>query len=219
MTRRRYVTIFLAVCCMIAFGIAGTTLKSTLSTDPDDVIDFEYTLLPFGKDAVKEVKRESLRNQRSGGGGGGSEDQGTSGSLLAVLWKLLALLAALAALLLAYWYRDRLLAAILAGKAWLAARTPAPTGAGTIDWPTSHPANDIHEAWVNMVERANPEQPWTRTPAEVARTAVEAGMDSEAVGTITRHFEEVRYGNAPLTEERIRHAREWRERLDRRGEQ
>lgn len=201
---------------MSAIGIAGTTLESSLSTDPDDVIDFDYSYLPFGEDAVKEVKRESLRNQQDGSGGGGSENQGDAGSLVDLLATLLAALLVLVALALAYRYRERFLAAVFAGGDWLADRTPATTGSGAATWPSRPPANDVHQAWLTMVERANPARPWTRTPAEVARTAVDAGLNSEAVVTLTTLFEDVRYGNAPLTAERRQQAREWLQRLDQR---
>lgn len=213
--RHRYLTLLLAVCCMAAVGITATTLETSLETDPDEVIDFEYTYLPFGEESVKEVKRERLQNQQ-GGSADRSESQGTS-SLLDLLGQLLALLLVLVALALAYRYRERFFAAVLAGRAWLADKTPTTTGSGTVTWPSRQPANDVHRAWLAMVQRANPERPWTRTPAECARAAVDAGMDSDAVATITTHFEEVRYGDAPLTDERRRQAREWLQRLDQRG--
>lgn len=213
----RYLTLVLALVCMSAVGITATTLESSLSTDPDDVIDFEYTFLPFGEDDVRDVKLERRANAAGGSAADSSDQQSTSASLVGLLWTLLAALLALVALALAYRYRRRFFAALGAGRDWLADRTPAPTGSGASSWPSSEPADDLQRAWLAMVERANPDRPWTRTPAEVARAAVNAGIDSETVRTLTIHFEEVRYGNAPLTEERRRQARQWLDRLDRRG--
>jgi hypothetical protein len=39
-------------------------------------------------------------------------------------------------------------------------------------------------------------------------------MNAEAVSRLTTLFEEVRYGDAPVTDERRQRAREWFERLD-----
>lgn len=53
-----------------------------------------------------------------------------------------------------------------------------------------------------MVRELDVERPWSLTPGECRRAAVEAGMDPEAVGTLTRAFREVRYGERPVTDER-----------------
>lgn len=214
----RVLTLGLALVCMSAVGMTATTLESSLSTDPDEVIDFEYTYLPFGEDSVREVKLESRANAAGGSASDSSNQQSSMGSVLALLWKLLAALLALVALAVAYRYRERFFAALAAGRGWLSERTPATPGSGAPTWPSSEPANDLHRAWVAMVERANPDRPWARTPAEVARAAIDAGIDSETVASVTTHFEEVRYGNAPLNDERRRRARQWLDRLDRRGD-
>lgn len=214
--RERYLTVLMAVFCMSAVGITSTTLMSTLETDPDDVIDFSYKYLPFGEESVREVKLESRANA-GGGGGSDSNEQQSGGSLMAILWTLLALLLALLALGLAYRYRDRFLAAVQAGRTWLGERTPTPGGSGGTTWPSREPTNDVHRAWLSMVERANVDRPRVRSPHECARAAVNAGLDSEAVATITGLFEEDRYGGAPLTGERRRRAREWLRRIDKPG--
>lgn len=216
-TGHRYLTLVLALVCMSAVGMTATTLKSSLTTDPDDVIDFEYSYLPFGKEDVREVKLESRANAAGGGASDSADQQSTTHGLLGLLWKLLAALLALVALAVAYRHRERFLAAVRAGGGWVADRTPERPASGRPSWPSSEPADDLQRAWLAMVERANPDRPWTRTPAEVARAAVEAGIDSETVGRLTSHFEAVRYGNAPLTEERRRQARQWLERIDRSG--
>lgn len=218
MNGQRFLTVLLALCTVVAVGISATTLEESLETDPDSVIDFEYSNLPIGKESVREVKRESLRNERSTGGSASPERETGGNSLPDVLGPLLAVLAVLVALALVYRYRERILAAVLAGRGWLADRSSTVGSATEITWPRRQPSNDVHRAWLAMVERANPDQPWSRTPAECARAAVDAGMDSESVATLTNLFEEVRYGDAPLTDERRRQAREWLQRLDRRGD-
>lgn len=245
MNGQRYLTLVVALCCVTAAGISATTFESSLDTDPDDVIDFEYDKLPIGKDDISATKREAHQNQHGGerdtGGGGGGSSSGTgnadipptcSGSFLVgslgtvlpfvtpctsvfyLLGMLLPFLLLLAVLGLAYRYRYRLVAPGLAVAGWLVEWRPFAGGAGPSSWPREPPANDVHRAWLAMVNRANIDRPWARTPAECARGAVEAGLDSEAVATLTNLFEEVRYGNAPVTDERRRRARAWRQRLD-----
>lgn len=127
---------------------------------------------------------------------------------------LLPLLLLLVAVLLAYRYRDRLLALALAVAGWIADRTDAGPDADRSPWPGGEPANAVHRAWLAMVRRAAVDRPESRTPAECAREAVAAGLDPEAVRTLTRLFEEVRYGGAPVTDERERAVREQLHRLD-----
>lgn len=257
MNGQSYLVVVLALGCIAAVGMSATTLDSSLSTDPDDVIDIDYKYLPFGKDTGETLKQagqpdsgdqpnartsdqsdlseqahqqqNQQRNQRqqeegSGGGGGtagssGSGDgQGTgpgpSRSLFDLLGPLLALLLALLVLALAYRYRDRLLALLHAVTARVGGRYDRYLGSGVARWPESQPANEVQRAWLAVVERANPDRPWTRTPEECAQGAVDAGLDSETVRTITTLFEEVRYGGKPVTEERRERAREGLRRLE-----
>lgn len=251
MNRQSYLIVVLALCCIGAAGISATTLESSLSTDPDDVVDLDYKYLPFGQDTAATLQKEGEGNQQGGtsatttddrgdpehsepgdtgetsetggegrtssGGGSGSGlgfGEGAAQSLLDFLVKLLPLLVLLVALALIYRYRDRLLALVLAVGGWLADRTPTDTASRASPWPSGQPANDVHRAWLTMVRQANPERPWSRTPSECARTAVEGGMDSETVETVTTLFEEVRYGDEPVTDERREQAREGLRRLD-----
>jgi len=107
----------------------------------------------------------------------------------------LALLAALAAVV--YRYRDRFgfgATAVEAGD------DPSP-------WPPEEPATEVDRAWLAMVRRLDLERPWTRTPAELATAAVEAGMDPEGVHRVTAAFEDVHYGGSWITSahrERVR---------------
>lgn len=269
MNRQSYLTLLLAFGCIIAVGTSATTLDSSLSTDPDDVIDIDYKYLPFGADTGATLKNAGQPNERGrnsastaseGGNQGsdqssneasddGSSSDGSSGeggagqsadagpgqsagagagsgqgygagtlqSLLDLLAKLIPLILLLIALALAYRYRDRLLALILAVDSWFWDRSDARRGGGEAPWPRRQPSNDIHRAWLAMVQRANPSNPRNRTPAEFARAAVDAGMDSDTVRTLTTLFEEVRYGGEPVTDERREVAREGLRRLDHPG--
>ena len=75
-------------------------------------------------------------------------------------------------------------------------RTPTPP-------PTPDPSNEIERAWWAMVERFGVNQPYTKTPGECAREAINAGGDEDAIHTLTRTFEEVRYGGEPITDDRL----------------
>lgn len=211
MNRDDLVTVLVAVCCIGAAGISATTLDSTLPEDPDDVVELRYGQLPPGEG--DEQGREAADAEgpqdgaRSGGAVARQPREDTVASVLDRLWALAPFLAALAALGLAYRYRDRLVAVALALGAWRAGTSPAgaPPDRG---WSAEAPDDEVHRAWLSMVRRLDLSQPESRTPVECARAAVEAGMDPEAVETLTRVFEEVRYGDRPVTEERRERARE-----------
>lgn len=66
--------------------------------------------------------------------------------------------------------------------------------------------NEVFRAWREMATLLSADRPETSTPGEFAATATAAGMDREDVDELTRLFEEVRYGDAPPTEERERRA-------------
>lgn len=66
--------------------------------------------------------------------------------------------------------------------------------------------NEVFRAWREMTDRLDAPNPQTTTPAEFARIAVAAGIAREDVNELTDLFEEVRYGDAPATEERERRA-------------
>lgn len=287
MNRDSYLTVLLAVCCIGAAGMASTTLASSLTEDPDDVVDIDYSKLPIGKDDGNSVKgavqseenqasdgksdQENVENPQgeseksgdssepsvssgssdeeassqsssddSGNQGGGGDDSGDQSggadsgtdpggagsegagdgtgplSLLEQLWllleQLLPWLVVLVLAALAYRYRRNLLALALAIAAVFGDRTESRDGEST-RWPSEPPANDVHRAWLSMVNRLDVDQPQTRTPSECASAAVEADMDPTAVQTLTDVFEEVRYGEKPVTEERRERARDGLRRL------
>lgn len=74
MNRRSYVTVLLAVCCIGAVGISSTTLNSSLSQNPDDVVELDYSKLPIGEDEGKSLKG-ALQNDEGEPGTGGSGEK------------------------------------------------------------------------------------------------------------------------------------------------
>jgi hypothetical protein len=75
-------------------------------------------------------------------------------------------------------------------------------------------SNEVYQAWQSMVRQLDIDRLNSRTPAECAIIAVEAGLSQSAVETLTTEFEAVRYGGAPLTNERERSARRALAQLD-----
>lgn len=164
---------------------------------------------------------ESRSDASSGGtsDGGGESDSGLGGSgsgvgvtglgvsLLGRLLSLLPWVLVLLGLALAYRYRERLASVVLALVAPLF--VPASdTGSPEERWRGVPPSNDVHRAWLAMVDSTPIDRPWTKTPVECAHAARESGIDPATVETVTRAFEEVRYGGRPVTAERRRAVRE-----------
>lgn len=58
MTTDRLLPLVVGICCIAALGVSATTLQSSLSTTPDDVIDIQYKELPLGKGQLDGVKRQ-----------------------------------------------------------------------------------------------------------------------------------------------------------------
>jgi hypothetical protein len=54
----RAAPVVLAVLSVSALGVASTTLETTLSTDPDDVIDPDWDRLPIGQEEAATVQNE-----------------------------------------------------------------------------------------------------------------------------------------------------------------
>lgn len=82
------------------------------------------------------------------------------------------------------------------------------------------PANPVEEAWSILIAELEVEQLGTRSTADLAEMAIEAGYDPDAVWTLTRAFEEVAYGGRPVTEDRTERAEQSLQRLrqDRRSQ-
>jgi hypothetical protein len=101
------------------------------------------------------------------------------------------------------------------GRLFDSTETETTPDAGPTPMPMSSPdpSNEIERAWWSMVERFGVDRPRTKTPGECAREAIDAGGDEEAVRTLTRTFEEVRYGGAPVTDDRLDRIRHETDRL------
>lgn len=80
------------------------------------------------------------------------------------------------------------------------------------DTATEEPAEtgpvSIDEAWETMVDAVPLRRPDSKTPAEVARAAVDGGLPRSAVERLTTVFRDVRYGRYPRSDDRKRTARE-----------
>lgn len=74
--------------------------------------------------------------------------------------------------------------------------------------------NPIYEAWHEMATAVGVTSPTSTTPAEFAAAAVEAGVDPADAETLTALFREVRYGGAPVTEDRVELARQTLRRIE-----
>lgn len=68
-------------------------------------------------------------------------------------------------------------------------------------------SNAVFRAWQEMTDALDVENPGTTTPAEFEEIAVDAGLAREDVATLTDLFRDVRYGDAPATEDREERAR------------
>lgn len=75
-------------------------------------------------------------------------------------------------------------------------------------------SNPVYRAWREMADRAESATDGTLTANEVAATAVGHGFDPDAVRELTGLFEEVRYGDQPVTETRSRRAEAALESID-----
>lgn len=76
------------------------------------------------------------------------------------------------------------------------------------------PSNPVYRAWRRLATSVEERPDRTATPGELARRAVEEGLDRDAVDTLRETFEEVRYGGRPPTGERAERARRALERID-----
>lgn len=240
MNVERIVSLAVVLTVVVAMGISATTLESSLSSNPDEVIDPNYESIPLGQDVVREARDEVEQNkqtpdpqgnpqsvpeqeqQPSGGDQGETQTEGPGDEqsllqrllalLMALLPYLLALLGLLVLAALAKRYGPRLLAL-------LAALFPqdGETSEEETTW-VPEPRNEIERAWLSMVEHAGVDQPRRRTPAEVANAAVAAGLDPEGVERLRSAFEKVRYGTGSVTDEDARQAREGLRRMGLGGE-
>lgn len=255
MNLRTVATALVVLSCIASVGVASTTLETSLSTNPDEVVNLDYDTVPISPDTAGDLKRamtgqgsetavqrsvngdsdeqsrvgaaeEERRSADAASGqsndqrsqsqseseSDGSETTDATREWLDVLTDFvetfLPLFAALAALLgvavLLARYGDRL-ARRLGGDS----ERQKPTGATELE-----PRNAVERAWVSVLSRADVEDPWRRTPEECASAAVESGFDPEGVERLRRVFEEVRYGDREVTDERVRRMEEGLSRFD-----
>lgn len=93
--------------------------------------------------------------------------------------------------------------------------TRSSTAITSADWPPDTEPESIQEAWIAMVQHVGDiEKPSSRTPTEWQQIAVDAGLPTDAVETITMSFCAIQYGNAPETDTRRRRVRVALDKLD-----
>ncbi|WP_049930428.1 DUF4129 domain-containing protein [Halosimplex carlsbadense] len=90
---------------------------------------------------------------------------------------------------------------------------PTPTVEPTYDSPAD---NAVVRAWRRLRERADADE--TATPGETATAAVERGYPDDAVESVTRGFEAVRYARRSPTDEQERTAGRLADRLEARDD-
>lgn len=78
---------------------------------------------------------------------------------------------------------------------------------------TVEPENDVHRAWYAMARHLDVTAASSDTPRELAGTAIDQGLEREAVRDLTTQFERVRYGQGQPTAEREQRALAALERL------
>ncbi|MFC4552001.1 MULTISPECIES: DUF4129 domain-containing protein [Halorussus] len=245
--------------CIAAVGMSATTLESSVSSTPDDVLSHDQ--VPISQEDARQFKKEFQSDGTGAAAGSGDqkrqahkknekqaqaqkqgeqrqqsqqqkqkqqqkqqqqqqkqaktdptvEKQSLLEKLLAFLkqWgPLLLVLALLGGL--AYRYRDRI-AALLAALS-PSGRNDGDGGPGR-PWADTDPGDEVQRSWLSLARRTHVDRPRATTTEEYADAAVEQGMDPDAVETITREFEAVRYRGADVTDDRERRAREGRENL------
>jgi hypothetical protein len=84
--------------------------------------------------------------------------------------------------------------------------TPDPAPDGEVEAGDEPSPATIEAAWLAMVEALPVERPETKTPGELAATAVEAGLPAGPVERLTRAFRRVAYGGYRRTEDRTERA-------------
>ncbi|WP_231189745.1 DUF4129 domain-containing protein [Haladaptatus sp. DYF46] len=243
MNTDRLLTAGIALCCIFAIGTSASTLGTSVHTNPDDVIDVNYKSLPIKPTEADQLKHEAQskgsptasqanshsaaqqkqKKQRKRSSAKERKRQSKSQSswkrlefvdrileLLRELVRVLAWVVPIAILVggvaVGVRFRNRLSDAV-------ETETTPDAGPASPQMPNPDPSNEIERAWWSMVERFGVDRPHTKTPGECAREAIDAGGDEEAVRTLTRTFEEVRYGGEPVTDDRLDRIRHGTDRL------
>ncbi|MFC5971035.1 DUF4129 domain-containing protein [Halomarina salina] len=104
-------------------------------------------------------------------------------------------------------------------REWPSSDTAANTSAGDdrADAEARGPLT-VEEAWAEMTARVPIRNRSAATPGQYAREAVRRGLPSRSVGTLTRAFQEVRYGDRDGTGERLDAARDAYDDIDDEGD-
>lgn len=83
MNRSRVAPVVLAVLAISALGVASTTLETTVSAGPEDVINLSWDYVPIGQDEVAAVQSEmqgsegsETQQSEAGSGSATTEDEG-----------------------------------------------------------------------------------------------------------------------------------------------
>jgi hypothetical protein len=226
--RKRTLVAAAAALCAVALATAATALDGSLSTavpsEPGGSTSGRTSLLALLFALLRALlSLFGISFEGAGGGfGGGSLLPALVGVLGAVYRHRLALVAAVVVPTLA-----ALVARRGGGLGELTRRQRASAspsgddgGRTETEWPRGDPDEVVARAWVDLVERADVAEPTARTPAEVRRTAVNAGLDPDAVETLTEAFRTARYGGGSPAESRRTAVRRARRELaaDREGE-
>lgn len=221
---------------MLVIGASAAAIDATVTTEPEDALDVDYRPLTHavaaqlpdetedtttdsqdsaeagepeedGTNAPKhrgqtdsevgEAASESAPDER-----GVAEDESILSPLLSSLRYVLPALALLA--LGALVVRAR---GLVGGGTRVHPDPPRDVRSRQIPLP-SRDMDAVEAAWVELIAAADPLHPDSMTTAELAREAIDNGHDPDAVWQITRIFEEVTYGNASVTDEREKLARE-----------
>lgn len=74
--------------------------------------------------------------------------------------------------------------------------------------------NDVYRAWREMTEPLEVDRPDSSTPGEFAAAARDAGLNPSHVDELRTMFEDVRYGDRPVTDDRERRAVEILRRIE-----
>ncbi|WP_339103462.1 DUF4129 domain-containing protein [Haloterrigena salinisoli] len=74
--------------------------------------------------------------------------------------------------------------------------------------------NDVYRAWREMTDPLEVDRPDSSTPGEFAAAARDAGLDPSHVDELRTMFEDVRYGDRPVTDDRERRAVEILRRIE-----
>lgn len=191
--------------------------SESVTTQPDDSTSQQRG--ERAGDEEHQAQRNQQQHSQDDAAGTGPAPPSLLDRLLALLTALLPYLLVLAAVVAAVGlvarYRDRVLGLF---------EGPGPndpdesTASESAGWLAGSPAHAVERAWLGMVRQLDLDRPGTMTTSECARAAIESGLDREAVRTLTETYEEVRYGEQPVTDQREQAARQSLRRIDVGGE-